>query len=128
MQPCSCKWQGACCGALPHSPGVVPCTRTHAHQEAARRALRDADSWQAEASQPPPRPGTHAGVYINISPLDVGWAKLVEITRYIRAFRESGKFCWAYMELGGEKVGTPCRRVLCCSSVNGALLHSSSAT
>ena len=44
-----------------------------------------------------------AGVYINISPLDVGWAKLVEITRYIRAFQDSGKFCWAYLELGGEK-------------------------
>ena len=44
-----------------------------------------------------------AGVYINISPLEVGWAKLVEITRYIRAFQDSGKFCWAYMELGGEK-------------------------
>ena len=44
-----------------------------------------------------------AGVYINISPLDVGWAKLVEVVRYVKAFRQSGKFCWSYMELGGEK-------------------------
>ena len=44
------------------------------------------------------------GIYINISPLDVGWAKLTEIVRYVRAFRQSGKFCWSYLELGGEKV------------------------
>ena len=42
-------------------------------------------------------------MYINISPLDCGWARLVEIVRYVRAFQDSGKFCWAYMELGGEK-------------------------
>ena len=56
------------------------------------------------SSPPPQRLHCSAGVYINISPLDVGWAKLTEIVRYVRAFRQSGKFCWSYLELGGEKV------------------------
>eukprot|EP00798_Chlamydomonas_sp_ICE-L_P004080 gene4080-14177_t len=43
------------------------------------------------------------GICIEIGPLGVGWAKLQEIRRYIKYFRESGKFTVAYMTRAAEK-------------------------
>jgi hypothetical protein len=35
--------------------------------------------------------------------LQIGWAKVQELRRYIKLFRDSGKFTIAYMKTGGEK-------------------------
>lgn len=43
------------------------------------------------------------GIFIKISPLSVGWAKLQEIAKYIAYFRASGKWSVAYLDRGGEK-------------------------
>ncbi|GAX84081.1 hypothetical protein CEUSTIGMA_g11505.t1 [Chlamydomonas eustigma] len=43
------------------------------------------------------------GLAVEIGPLQVGWAKVQEIRRYLKYFRQSGKFMIAYMKLGGEK-------------------------
>eukprot|EP00898_Chlorokybus_atmophyticus_P005661 jgi/Chlat1/6096/Chrsp40S05684 len=43
------------------------------------------------------------GVFIKVSPVQCGWAKVEEIRRHIAYFRKSGKFTIAYMEVGGEK-------------------------
>ncbi|BDA50409.1 Protease 4 [Coccomyxa sp. Obi] len=44
-----------------------------------------------------------SGIFIKVSPLSAGWAKLQEIRQYIDFFRQSGKFSIAYMAAGGEK-------------------------
>jgi len=50
-----------------------------------------------------------AGIYLKIAPLGCGWAKLDELRRHIQYFRQSGKFCVAYMEVASEKVFTSLR-------------------
>lgn len=35
--------------------------------------------------------------------LQVGWSKVQELYRYVKLFRESGKFSIAYMKIAGEK-------------------------
>eukprot|EP00240_Pyramimonas_obovata_P005752 CAMPEP_0118943552 /NCGR_PEP_ID=MMETSP1169-20130426/38547_1 /TAXON_ID=36882 /ORGANISM="Pyramimonas obovata, Strain CCMP722" /LENGTH=318 /DNA_ID=CAMNT_0006888835 /DNA_START=52 /DNA_END=1004 /DNA_ORIENTATION=- len=44
-----------------------------------------------------------SGVYLKITPIGCGWAKLDELRRHIAYFRQSGKFCMAYMEVASEK-------------------------
>ncbi|KAL8143856.1 hypothetical protein V2J09_016888 [Rumex salicifolius] len=44
-----------------------------------------------------------SGVYLQIEPLDCGWAKVEEIRRQIMHFRKSGKFIVAYVPTCGEK-------------------------
>jgi len=44
-----------------------------------------------------------AGIYVTITPLAIGWAKVQELRRYIDLFRQSGKFAVSYMYTGGEK-------------------------
>lgn len=43
------------------------------------------------------------GLYLKLSPLQCGWAKLQELRRHLDFFRASGKFTVAYLERGGEK-------------------------
>eukprot|EP00775_Hariotina_reticulata_P006975 gene6975-7190_t len=43
------------------------------------------------------------GIAVEISPLAIGWAKLQELRRYVKLFRDSGKFTIAYMKVAGEK-------------------------
>eukprot|EP00884_Botryococcus_braunii_P012891 jgi/Botrbrau1/21602/Bobra.43_1s0010.2 len=43
------------------------------------------------------------GIFLKISPLSVGWAKLQEIAKYIAYFRASGKWSIAFFDRGGEK-------------------------
>ncbi|KAK9917362.1 hypothetical protein WJX75_003547 [Coccomyxa subellipsoidea] len=55
-----------------------------------------------------------SGIYLKISPLSAGWAKLQEIRQYIEFFKQCGKFSIAYMAAGGEKeyfVGSACEEV-----------------
>lgn len=42
-------------------------------------------------------------MYLKVSPLAAGWAKLGELRQYLDFFRQSGKFTIAYMTAGGEK-------------------------
>eukprot|EP00250_Pteridium_aquilinum_P028242 c36833_g1_i1 orf=173-2296(-) len=44
-----------------------------------------------------------AGVYLQIEPLDCGWAKIEEIRRHVLFYKKSGKFIVSYMTVGGEK-------------------------
>eukprot|EP00879_Flechtneria_rotunda_P016300 GHRR01017055.1.p1 GENE.GHRR01017055.1~~GHRR01017055.1.p1 ORF type:complete len:674 (+),score=260.41 GHRR01017055.1:690-2711(+) len=43
------------------------------------------------------------GIAVELSPLAIGWAKVQEIRRYIKLFRDSGKFTVCYMKVAGEK-------------------------
>lgn len=43
------------------------------------------------------------GICIEIAPLQIGWAKVQEIRRYVDYFRQSGKFSICYMKQAGEK-------------------------
>ncbi|KAF6255484.1 peptidase family S49-domain-containing protein [Scenedesmus sp. NREL 46B-D3] len=43
------------------------------------------------------------GIAVEINPLAIGWAKVQELRRYIKLFRDSGKFTIAYMKTAGEK-------------------------
>jgi hypothetical protein len=43
------------------------------------------------------------GIFLRISSLGVGWAKLQELAKYITYFRASGKWSVAYFDRGGEK-------------------------
>jgi len=38
--------------------------------------------------------------------LQIGWAKLQELRRYIKLFRDSGKFTIAYMKVAGVRRST----------------------
>lgn len=43
------------------------------------------------------------GIYIKISPLALGWGKMLEVRRHLEYFNQSGKWSVAYIERGGEK-------------------------
>jgi len=43
------------------------------------------------------------GVFLKISPLACGWAKLEELKRHLRYVTQAGKFTTAYMEIATEK-------------------------
>eukprot|EP00882_Tetradesmus_deserticola_P001055 GHRQ01001141.1.p1 GENE.GHRQ01001141.1~~GHRQ01001141.1.p1 ORF type:complete len:653 (+),score=373.33 GHRQ01001141.1:173-1960(+) len=43
------------------------------------------------------------GIAVEINPLAIGWAKVQELRRYVKLFRDSGKFSIAYMKTAGEK-------------------------
>eukprot|EP00899_Mesostigma_viride_P014295 jgi/Mesvir1/22867/Mv25883-RA.1 len=54
------------------------------------------------------------GVYIKLTPLACGWAKIEELVRHLRYFNTSGKFSICYLEVGGEKeyvVGRACKEL-----------------
>ncbi|CAD7704455.1 unnamed protein product [Ostreobium quekettii] len=44
-----------------------------------------------------------SGLLLKVGPVDCGWAKIQEILRHIRLFRQSGKSTVAFLERGGEK-------------------------
>ncbi|KAL5987505.1 hypothetical protein ACLOJK_035253 [Asimina triloba] len=44
-----------------------------------------------------------SGVYVQIEPLNCGWAKVEEIRRHIINFKKSGKFIVGYVSVCGEK-------------------------
>lgn len=43
------------------------------------------------------------GVVLRVGLMQIGWARLADLTRYIELFKKSGKPSFAYMETAGEK-------------------------
>lgn len=64
------------------------------------------------------------GVYLKISTLGVGWAKLQELTKYLEYFNASGKWSCAYLDRAGEKeyfLASACQEVFVPPSGNLSL-------
>jgi protease-4 len=64
------------------------------------------------------------GVYLKISALGVGWAKLQELTKYLEYFNASGKWSCAYLDRAGEKeyfLASACQEVFVPPSGNLSL-------
>ena len=43
------------------------------------------------------------GVFVQLEPVAMGWAKVEEVRRHLHYFRQSGKWAACYLEVGGEK-------------------------
>ena len=75
----------------------------------------EAGGFAAKLSSKPTLPGLCAsltaaahdpkvtGLFVQLEPVAMGWAKVEEVRRHLHYFRQSGKWAVCYLEVGGEK-------------------------